>query len=88
MSERNSESNSTPNASVPVIRNVFFRRRGCPLKGVDIDYKDVDLLFKYVSERGRIIPSRISSVSAKKQRELSRAIKRARQLALLPFVAQ
>lgn len=82
---RNSESAS----NVPVIRNVFFRRvRGCPLRDVFIDYKDINLLLKYVSERGRIMPSRISSVSAKKQRELSRAIKRARQLALLPFVAQ
>jgi small subunit ribosomal protein S18 len=78
--------------NVPLVRNVFFRRvRGCPLSGEGapkIDYKDVELLQRYVSERGRITPSRISSISLKKQRELARAIKRARQLALLPYVAQ
>lgn len=78
--------------NVPVVKNVFFRRvRGCPLSGKDarpVDYKDVELLTMYVSERGRIMPSRISAVSAKKQRELARAIKRARQVALLPYVLQ
>lgn len=76
---------------VPVVRNVFFHRaRKCPLSeaNVVIDYKDTRLLSKFISENGRIIPSRITSVSAKKQRELASAIKRARQLALLPFVAQ
>lgn len=67
----------------------FFRRRkSCPFSGKDapaIDYKDVKLLQRYVSERGKIVPSRITAVSAKKQRELSRAIKRARFLALLPY---
>ena len=51
-----------------------------------IDYKDVRLLQRYVSERGKIVPSRITAVSAKKQRELAQAIKRARFLALLPYV--
>lgn len=78
--------------NVPVVRNVFFRRvRGCPLSGENapkIDYKNVELLLRFVSERGRIIPSRISAVSAKKQRALAKEIKRARALALLPFVAQ
>lgn len=68
----------------------FFRRsKSCPFSGNDvlvIDYKDPMLLKKFVSERGKIIPSRITSVSAKKQRELSQAIKRARYLALLPYV--
>lgn len=67
----------------------FFRRRkSCPFSGKDapaIDYKDVKLLQRYISERGKIVPSRITAVSAKKQRELSRAIKRARFLALLPY---
>ena len=56
--------------------------------GLKIDYKDVKLLSRYISEKGKIIPSRITSVSAKKQRELARAIKRARYIGLLPFVAQ
>lgn len=73
-------------------RKVFFRRRkSCPLTGPNapkIDYKDVKLLGRFISERGKILPSRITSVSAKRQRELSQAIKRARNLALLPFVLQ
>jgi small subunit ribosomal protein S18 len=62
------------------------RRKSCPFSGPNapqIDYKDVKLL---TSERGKIVPSRISAVSAKKQRELSTAIKRARYLALMPYV--
>ena len=68
----------------------FFRRRKvCPFSGDKapaIDYKDTKLLQRYISERGKIVPSRISAVSAKKQRELSTAIKRARYLALMPYV--
>lgn len=71
-------------------KQVFFRRKkSCPFSGEDglkIDYKDVKLLSRYISEKGKIIPSRITAVSAKKQRELARAIKRARYIALLPFV--
>ncbi|TCT06883.1 30S ribosomal protein S18 [Aquabacter spiritensis] len=71
-------------------RRPFFRRRKtCPFTGPNapkIDYKDVRLLQRYISERGKIVPSRITAVSAKKQRELSAAIKRARFLGLLPFV--
>ncbi len=65
------------------------RHKSCPLSGPNIgkiDYKDVKLLRRYTTERGKIVPSRISSVSAKKQRELTTAIKRARQLALMPYV--
>jgi small subunit ribosomal protein S18 len=51
-----------------------------------VDYKDVKLLQRFISERGKIVPSRITAVSAKKQRELSKAIKRARFLALLPYL--
>jgi small subunit ribosomal protein S18 len=73
-------------------KKVFFRRRkSCPLSGKNapaIDYKDVKLLQRYVSERGKILPSRITAVSAKKQRAMSRAIKRARNLALMPYVLQ
>ena len=71
-------------------RRPFFRRRkSCPFTGPNapkIDYKVVRLLQRYVSERGKIVPSRITAVSAKKQRELARAIKRARFLGLLPYV--
>jgi small subunit ribosomal protein S18 len=71
-------------------RRPFFRRRkSCPFSGSNapaIDYKDVKLLQRFVSERGKIVPSRITAVSALKQRELARAIKRARFLALLPYL--
>jgi small subunit ribosomal protein S18 len=71
-------------------RRPFFRRRkSCPFTGANapkIDYKDVRMLQRYISERGKIIPARISAVCTKKQRELARAIKRARFLGLLPYV--
>jgi len=71
-------------------RRPFFRRRkSCPFQGANapkIDYKDVKLLQRYISERGKIVPSRITAVSQKKQRELAKAIKRARFLGLLPYV--
>ncbi len=71
-------------------RRPFFRRRkSCPFSRKDapkIDFKDVKLLQRFVSERGKIVPSRITAVSAKKQRALAQAIKRARFLALLPYV--
>ena len=73
-------------------RRPFFRRRKtCPFSGANapkIDFKDVKLLQRYVSERGKIVPSRITAVSALKQRELAKAIKRARFLALLPYVVK
>ena len=71
-------------------RRPFFRRRkSCPFTGdgaPKIDYKDIRLLQRYLSERGKIIPARISAVCSKKQRELAIAIKRARFLGLLPYV--
>ena len=71
-------------------RSPFNRRKkGCPFTGENapvIDYKDTKLLQRYISERGKITPSRITSVSAKKQRELATAIKRARFAGLLPYV--
>jgi small subunit ribosomal protein S18 len=71
-------------------RRPFFRRRKtCPFSGSNapkIDYKDVRLLQRYISERGKIVPSRITAVSARKQRDLARAIKRARFLGVLPYV--
>jgi small subunit ribosomal protein S18 len=77
---------------------VWFRRRpsavlpsaqDLPVLGPNapkIDYKDVRLLQRFISERGKIVPSRITAVSTKKQRELAQAIKRARFLALLPYL--
>ena len=56
--------------------------------GLTIDYKDPKMLQRYMSEKGKIVPSRISSVTLKKQRELAKAIKRARNIALLPYAAK
>jgi small subunit ribosomal protein S18 len=75
----------------PTRRPFFRRRKTCPFSGANapkIDYKDVKLLQRFISERGKIVPSRITAVSAKRQRELARAVKRARLLGLLPFVIQ
>ena len=82
------ETGSARTSSFP--RRPFFRRqKSCPFTGRNapkIDYKDVKLLQRFISERGKIVPSRITAVSAKKQRQLSKAIKRARFLALVPYV--
>ncbi len=64
-----------------------IRKKVDPLKSLVVDYKDVKLLRKFISERGKIIPRRISGTTAKGQRQLANAIKRARYLALLPYVA-
>ena len=73
-------------------RRPFHRRRKtCPFSGENapkIDYKDARLLGRYMSERGKIVPSRITAVSSNKQRELARAIKRARFLGLLPYMVE
>ena len=69
----------------------FKRRKRCPftLAGIrHIDYKDVDTLSKFITERGKILPRRITGVSAYHQRILAKAIKKARYIALLPFVAE
>ena len=79
---RNSRFNKLSLFQKPDVK--FFKP--CPLSGKDapvVDYKNIKLLKKYISESGRILPSRVSSVSFKKQRELSRSIKRARLLALI-----
>ena len=72
-------------------RAFFRRRKSCPFSGKNapaIDYKDTRLLQTYMSERGKIVPSRITAVSNKKQRILANAIKRARFMALLPYVVK
>ncbi len=63
----------------------------CPLSGKDapiLDYKNLELLRKYVSEKGRILPSRVTGISRKKQRALQQCIMRARNLAMLPFATK
>ena len=76
-------------SQLPVRRPFQRRRKTCPFSGrnaIKIDYKDTRLLQRYLSESGKIVPSRITAVSMIKQRELARAIKRARFLGLLPYV--
>lgn len=77
-------------ADAPTRKRPFFRRKKtCPFSGENaqtIDWKDTRLLRRYVSERGKIVPSRITAVSTKKQRELAKAIKRSRYMALMPYV--
>ena len=78
-------------ANLPSRRPFGRRRKVCPFSGADspaLDYKDVKLLQRYVSEKGKIVPARITAVSAKKQRLLSQAIKRARHLSLLPYLVK
>src|SRR6476646_10272357 len=78
-------------AAVGARRPFYRRRKSCPFSGPNapkIDYKDTRLLQRFISERGKIVPSRIPAVSTKKQRELSQAIKRARFLGLLPYMVQ
>ena len=64
------------------------RKKFCPFSQINspiIDYKDIKLLTRYISEKGKMVPSRITNVSRIKQKELSTAIKRARFLALIPY---
>ncbi|MBP5698192.1 MAG: 30S ribosomal protein S18 [Alphaproteobacteria bacterium] len=66
----------------------FFKKKNLSDgSNYSIDYKDVKFLSRYISEKGKIMPSRITNVTAKTQREIARAIKRARYVALLPYVA-
>ncbi len=68
-------------------RKGFSRRKVCRfcVEDIKIDYKDADILGNYITERSKIIPRRITGTCARHQRELARAIRRARQIALLPF---
>jgi small subunit ribosomal protein S18 len=87
MADKNAK-NKINIANIPARRPFGRRRKVCPFSGAEspkIDYKDVKLLQRYISEKGKIVPARITAVSAKKQRELAIAIKRARYLALLPY---
>ena len=65
----------------------YFRKRQSPLPNSQvIDYKDVELLHKFVTERGKMLPRRITGLTARQQRDLTTAVKRARLVALLPFL--
>ena len=68
---------------------VFFKKKVCKfcLQKLKIDYKDADTLHRFITERGKILPRRITGTCARHQRALALAIKRARMIALLPFVA-
>ena len=83
----NKNSNQSTFTKLSVFQNQKFKlKKKCPLSGKgapSVDYKNIKLLKKYTSENGKILPSRITSVSLKKQRELSLSIKRARNLALI-----
>ena len=89
MKKRNLKKKNSQNnfSKLSIFQNQKYKfRKKCPLSGKGapiIDYKNIKLLKKYVSENGKILPSRITSVSQKKQRELSLSIKRARNLALI-----
>jgi small subunit ribosomal protein S18 len=90
MTDKNAK-NKINIANIPARRPFGRRRKVCPFSGAEspkIDYKDVKLLQRYISEKGKIVPARITAVSAKKQRELAVAIKRARFLSLLPYAVQ
>ena len=81
------KSNQSNFAKLSIFQPQKFKfKKKCPLSGKEapiVDYKNIKLLKRYISENGKILPSRITSVSQKKQRELSLSIKRARNLALL-----
>tara|TARA_Y100000816_G_C25799001_1_gene418527 strand:- start:244 stop:510 length:267 start_codon:yes stop_codon:yes gene_type:complete len=88
MKKRNLKKNSQNNFSkLSIFQNQKYKfKKKCPLSGKGapvIDYKNIKLLKRYISENGKILPSRITSVSQKKQRDLSLSIKRARNLALI-----
>ena len=89
MKKRNNKKKSSQSnfSKLSIFQNQKYKfKKKCPLSGKGapvVDYKNIKLLRKYLSETGRILPSRITSVSLKKQKELSRAVKRARLLALL-----
>ena len=89
MNRRNNNKDNENLDSMQNTKSFFRRKKTCPFSGpkaIPIDYKDIKTLEKFISERGKIIPARISAVSSPKQRKLAQAIKRARILALLPFI--
>ena len=89
MKKRNNKKKNTQSnfSKLSIFQNQKYKfKKKCPLSGKSapkIDYKNIKLLKKYITENGKILPSRITSISQKKQRELSLSIKRARNLALI-----
>ena len=89
MKKRNNRKKNSQSSfsKLSIFQNQKYKfKKKCPLSGKDapiVDYKNIKLLKRYVSENGKILPSRITSVSQKNQRELSMSIKRARNLALI-----
>lgn len=95
MADENKENrenrNNRNNNRRPNSRNRRMKKKVCAFcleKSESIDYKDINKLRKYITERGKILPRRISGNCAKHQRELTVAIKRARNIALLPFTTE
>jgi small subunit ribosomal protein S18 len=89
--DQESSSANRTNADGASSKMFFRKRKGCPICVADspkIDYKNPDLLEKFISEGGRMLPSRITNVCAKHQRNIKKAIRHSRILALLPFVYQ
>ena len=76
-------------SKLSIFQNQKYKfKRKCPLTGKGapiVDYKNIKLLKRFISEKGKMLPSRITSVSTKKQRELSKAVKRARYMGLIPY---
>ncbi len=74
---------------MPPIRRVFVKKpcRFCSEKVDHVDYKDIERISRYVSDRGKMLPSRLTGTCARHQRVLTRAVKRARFMALLPYVS-
>lgn len=89
--ETEEQTGSVPQRMPTRARRTFFKkRRSCPFSGpnaLKVDYKDIQLLQKFLSDSGKILPSRITAVSTKHQRHLSLAVKQARYLALIPYIA-
>ncbi len=89
MKKRNNKKKNTQSnfSKLSIFQNQKYKfKKKCPLTGKEapvVDYKNIKLLKRYLSENGKILPSRITSVSQKKQRALSLSIKRARNLALI-----
>ena len=89
MNRRNNNKDNENLDSMQNTKSFFRRKKTCPFSGpkaIPIDYKENKTLEKFISERCKIITARISAVSSPKQRKLAQAIKRARVLALLPFI--